>query len=270
MQAGCRLIQQILTESVLLSLIGGILGLLIAAWTLSLAVSIGVKQIPRLDEASIDRIVFVFALTVSLVVGVICGLISGIRLVLAQSNEFLRNGGNSIGGRRQRLLSDGLVVVEIAVAFCVIVSAMLLARSIRQLERTESGLISRAVLGAEITLPARRYSAPAQKDDFFNRLQEELSALPGVESAGLSSVYPLSGEAAEDPFSIEGRPLDSNQMTTAGRQAVTPGFFKTLGIPIVHGRDFEESDNSESQASAIINEAMAEQFWQELIPSDNE
>ena len=257
-----RLLQQVLTESAVLSLSGGVVGLLIATWTLSLALSIGVEQVPRLDEANIDVIVLTFALAISLFAGVICGLISGLRLTLIPSNDFLRSAGRSIGGPRRRRLSDGLVVVEIAVAFCVLVSAILLLRSTKdKLERAESGLIPAGVLGAEIALPSHRYATPAQRVEFFRELQEQLTALPAVESVRLSSLYPLSGAAAEDPFSIEGRPLDPNRMTTAGRQAVSRGFFRTLGIPIVRGRDFQESDSSSEHGSAIINEAMAEQFW---------
>ena len=244
----------------LLSIIGGILGLFIAVWTISLALAIGAKQIPRLDEASIDWVGFVFALAMSVVAGLLCGLICGLRLSIDPSQEFLRDAGTSMGNRRRRL-SDGLVVIEIAVAFCVIVSAVLLVRSLRQLERSDSGLVSRGVLSVEIALPANRYASPAQIDDFYNRLHGQLSALPGVESVGISSIFPLTGAAAEDPFSIEGRPLDPNRMTTAGRQAVSHGFFKTLGIPIARGRDFEESDRGRSPGVALINESMAQQFW---------
>ena len=255
-----RIIRQLLTETALLVLAGGGAGLLLAFWGLKLLVAIGARQLPRLDEVSIDTPVLLFTLALSVLAGLICGLAPAWRTADTHLKQALSDSGNSAITRQERL-REFLIIGEIAVAACVLVGAGLLVKSFLRLQRVDSGMDPRQVLTFEIALPSLKYPNQPQVADFYERVLTRIAALPGVQSVGMSSVLPLSGVAIDDPFSIEGRPLDMKRLTVAGHQAVSPDFFKTLGISLARGRHFTNTDALGAPAVAVINEQMAQRFF---------
>ncbi len=254
-----RIVRQLLAESVILGLAGGTAGLIIALWCLELLIAISPRQLPRFDEISLDWRVLAFTVTISTLSGLICGLAPAWQASDQNLNQVMR-GSTSVAGRPDRLRKL-LVSSQIAVAVCVLVSAGLLVKSFVLLQRVDLGLNPRGVLTFEVGFSETRYAERALIAAFCEDALSRMRALPGVESVGLSSMLPLSGVAIEDPFSIEGRPLDMSRLTLAGHQSVSPGFFATLGIPLASGRDFSETDLAGSPDVAIINGEMSARFF---------
>ncbi|MGE0885247.1 MAG: ABC transporter permease [Blastocatellales bacterium] len=258
-----RIVRQLLTESLLLALLGGSFGLLLARWGIAALVKLNPASLPRVNEIIIDGRVLAFTVAASLLTGLLFGLIPALQASRPDLPQTLKdNSANLIGGRRFQL-RQFLVVAEIALTMIVLVCAGLVINSFVRLLDHDPGLNTNRVLTAEISLPSNRYTERSQVAAFYDQLLGKISALPGVESAGASSIVPLSGAAVDDPFSIEGRPLDMNRPTIAGHQSVSPDFFRALGINLKMGRNFTAEDNAESTAVAIINETMAKTYWPE-------
>ncbi|HWQ33317.1 MAG TPA: ABC transporter permease [Blastocatellia bacterium] len=262
-----RIIRQLLTESSLLALSGGALGLLLADRGTALLVRLNPGSLPRADEISIDGRVLIFTVAASVLTGLLSGLAPALAASRADLNRTLKESGAPLlTGWRRIQLRHLLVTGEIALALMVLVCAGLMLNSFLRLTRVNPGLDAQQVLTAEISLPAAKYADRAQAAAFYEQLLAKITTLPGVQSAGLSSITPLSGAAIDDPFSIEGRPLDPNHFTVAGHQTISPGFFRTLGISILQGRDFTASDAAGVPPVAIINEAMARTYWPNQNP----
>lgn len=256
-----RVIRQLLTESLLLACLGGGLGLLLARWGIAALVKLNPASLPRVSEVSIDGRVLAFTVAASLLTGLLFGLLPALQASRPDLPQTLKDtGSNLIGGRRFQLRQI-LVIAEIALTMVVLVCAGLVINSFARLLSFNPGLNPNQVLTAEISLSANRYAERPQMAAFYEQLLGKIAALPGVESAGASSIVPLSGAAADDPFSIEGRPLDITRMTVAGRQSVSPDFFRVLDINLMKGRTFTTEDSAEATAVAIINETMAKTFW---------
>jgi putative ABC transport system permease protein len=256
-----RLVAQLMSESLLLALIGGSVGLLLAIWAIDLLVRLAPSNIPRLAEVSIDGRVLFFTLVVTLLTTILSGLIPALRLSkpdLVEAMKETRPGTTLRSGHR---LGSLIVAGEIALAVLVIVSAGLMIRSFRHLMQVEPGFNTDNLLAVELSLPASRYADGPPVADFYSRLSERINALPGVESVGMAALVPLGGAAIDDPFSIEGRPLDPSNLTTAGHQTISPNLFRTLGVRFGAGRDFTPGDASGASAVAIINRQMADTYW---------
>ncbi|MFY9609328.1 MAG: ABC transporter permease [Blastocatellia bacterium] len=262
-----RLIRQFLTESVLLALMAGSLGVLLASWGVDLLVGAATGNIPRALEISVDGRVLVFTLVVAVLTGVIFGLAPALQASKTDLNDALKDTGRgSTGGLRIRIRS-GLVVAEVALSVVLLIGAGLLIRSFVLLQNVDAGFNPGRVLVANISLPNSRYAQPAQRTAFYNRLCQELAALPGAVSAGATQSLPLSGSDARTPTAIEGRPvppLAERPIVSVG--IVSPDYFRTMGIPLLQGRFFTEQDNATSQIAVIINQSFARRFFPDEDP----
>lgn len=256
-----RIIRQLLTESLLLGVLGGGLGLLLARWGIVALVNINPAGLPRVNEINIDGRVLTFTVAISLLTALLFGLIPALQASRPDLPQTLKDTAASLIGGRRFQLRQILVIAEIALTTVVLICAGLIINSFVRLLSFNPGLNPNQVLTAEISLPANRYAEGPQIAAFYDQLLGKISALPGVESAGASSIVPLSGAAIDDPFSIEGRPLDMTRMTVAGHQSVSPDFFRALEINMLNGRSFTIEDSAEAPAVAIINETMAKTFW---------
>jgi putative ABC transport system permease protein len=256
-----RVIRQLLTESVLLSLVGGAIGLLLAVWWADLLVALGKEDIPRAVHVGVDWRVLGFTAGVSILTGLIFGLVPAFHSSKSELVESLKEGGRGTGeSARRNPVRSVLVVVELAVAVVLLVCAGLLIQSLWRLQKVKSGLQPENVLTFNVGLPEVKYNSDKQAH-FFADLKTRLESAPGVQSA--SSIYPLplSGDRFIISFEIEGRPLEPKDHPSADFFTTGVGYFKTMGIPIVKGRDFDQRDQHGSTPVIIITEEFARQHF---------
>jgi putative ABC transport system permease protein len=258
-----RIVRQLLSEALLLALIAGGLGLLIAVWTVEALKTMNPANLPRLDELSVDGRVLAFSLLISLVTGVLFGLFPAIQASRPDLNETLKEGGRSGAGAagRQRV-RGALVVAEVALSVALLIGAGLLLRSFAKLQDVRPGFEPNNVLTMRLNLPRTRYRENAESWNFYARLLQDTKALPGVQDVALTSQVPLSstgGTAGEVEIPGKPAPRDGSQPSSAWR-IVSPGYLRTLGIPL-RGRDFDEHDTADSQLVTIISEEMARRYW---------
>ena len=257
-----RLVRQFLAESMLLSCIGGGLGLLIASWSIDALVALAATPIPHVGGIGIDRVVLGFTLLLSLVTGMGFGLVPAIEASQIHPHEAIREGARGSSSMRQRRLRSILVAGEIALALMLVTGAGLLIRSFARLERTPSGFRPDHVLSMRLSLPPTKYASQESKAAFYRRILERVEQIPGVQSAGLVTVLPIQDYGINGDFTIEGRaPFPKANAPMAEQRAASPGYFSALGIPLIEGRYFRESDSAAARPVAIINQAMAKRFW---------
>ncbi len=257
-----RVIRQLLTESALLSVTGGAIGLLLAWWGISALVKVNEAQIPRASEIGLDWRVLAFTLGVALLTGIIFGLVPSLQISKADLHETLKEGGRTGSSAARGWVRGTLVVLEMALALVVLISAGLLIRSFWRLQQVNPGFVPQNVLAMSVTLPATKYREPVQRANFFKELLQQIRMLPGVRSAGACSILPLSGNNSSGSFRIEGRDVPQGQSLPHGdRWAATTDYFSTMKIPIVRGRFFDDRDTMESQPVAIIDETMQRKYW---------
>ena len=257
-----RVLRQLLTESVLLALAGGLLGLALAAWGVAMLAQFGPASLPRLAEINIDWRVMAFTLTVSLATGIIFGLAPALLTVRTDLNSVLKTSGRGNTGSRTRALwRNALVTSEIASCVVLLTGAGLLIRSFLQLESVNPGFRPDHVLTMQIALPETRYSG--QKVAlFYHQLVDRLHALAGVQYAGIARNLPLSGADASLNFVVENRPVESAaEQSRAKYRAASADYFAALGIPLVRGRFFDRTDGERTPGVVIINNTMARRFW---------
>lgn len=253
-----RIIRQMITESVLLSLIGGVLGTLLAMWGIELLVLMSEGSIPPTAHVRIDLTVLGFTLLVSLLTGVLFGLAPALRTLKLSVSDTLKEGGRSGGeGARRNRTRSLLVVVESAVAVVLLVGAGLLIRSLYQLQNINPGFDARNVLTMRLDLPRKKYDQPAKSANFFQQLQARISALPGVETVGLVTELPLSGQPNDMPFTVVGRPAtSSDQSFGADFRRVNVEYFKALRVPLTRGRNFTEQEMMQSAKVLVVSESL--------------
>jgi putative ABC transport system permease protein len=261
-----RLIRQLLTESLLLSLAGGAVGFLLAMWGSSLLVSLIPADVPRIHEISVDGRILVFTLLVSFATGVVFGLAPALQASKLNLNESLKEGlrGTTAGSRENRL--RGLLVIsEVAMALVLLVSAALLIKSFVRLLDVNPGFNPANVLTMDVqlpNLPPSRYAKPDERAVFFEQLMDRIKAIPGVEGAGAVVTLPLSGAFESTDVIIPGQESLSNaQRPEADYTTVTPDFFRTLQIPLLKGRQFTTQDTNDSPGVIIINDILARTIW---------
>jgi putative ABC transport system permease protein len=257
-----RLIRQLLTESLLLAAVGGSLGILIALWSVDFLVKLSPVTFPNFVKFTIDARVLGFSLLISVLTGALSGLASALQAVRPALNETLKAGGrDASGGLGGNRLLRSIVVSEIALALTLLIGAGLMIRSLQRLQAVDPGFNVERLLTMRVSLPLQRY--PRERIIAFSQqLRERLQALPGAQSVALASDLPLSGSTSAGPIELEGR----HEAPAGGefrmyRHRVTPGFFSTMGIPLVKGRDFTADDHSQAPGVAIISEAMARRYW---------
>ena len=254
-----RLVRQMLTESVLLALIGGALGVLLAYWGIHLLVAFAPDNIPRLAETTIDPRVLAFTLGVSLLTGLIFGLVPALQSSRPDLNDALREGGRGSSGGN-RVVRNLFVVAEMALVLVLLVGAGLMLRSFSQLNQVKTGFDTENVLTMRVQLPTLKYTEPAQRADFFKRAEARLAALPGVKSVGAINYLPLTGPATSTTFNLATKPLPPSEAPGTEVRPITPGYFAAMGIPLLKGRVFNERDGADSRV-LIINETLARKFF---------
>ena len=262
-----QLIRQVLTESLLLSLFGGACGLLIAYLGLGLLLAARPGVVPRLDEIGVDLRVLGFTLAVSVLTGLIFGLVPALQSSENDLNETLKDGGRSgAGDARGNRLRRGLVIGEVAMAVLVLVCAGLLTRSFLRLRQTSPGLDYRNVLTMSVTLPQTRYAEPYQQAKFYEQTVDHVRTLPGVADVAVASDIPLLGPSGHFRVYIEGAPdPGSEKVPRVPGKIISSDYFRLLKIPVVAGRVFTSEDGEKALKVAVVNESFARRFW----PNEN-
>jgi putative ABC transport system permease protein len=257
-----RVARQLLTESVLLSLIGGGAGLLLAMWGVDLLLKLDDNKIPRATEIGLDSNVLLFTLGVSVLTGVIFGLAPAFQTSNVNLHDTLKEGGRSGRAGVSRGVRNALVVAEIAFAVVLLVGAGLLIRSFMRLQQVDPGFQPRGVLSMLVSLPANKYADAPRRAAFDRQLLELLRALPGVKSAATSTSLPMSGWNQSGSFRIEGKTVAPNESAPHGaRWMPSEDYFQTMGIPLMKGRYFDARDTAEAPGVAVIDDTLAHKYW---------
>ncbi|MFL6227896.1 MAG: ABC transporter permease [Pyrinomonadaceae bacterium] len=262
-----RLVQQFVTEGFVLSLAGGTLGVLLAWWGMTPLGALAFPFLPRAGEIGIDARVLAFTLAVAALTSVVFGLAPAAQSVHVSVQESLKDGGHGsavgLGGGWMRSL---FVVAEIASAFVLLVGAGLMIRSFVRLQGVEPGLNPEGVLTAKITLPFERYPDIDSTIRFNRQLIERVSALPGVEAAGLTTHLPVEEQGYNGNVVIEGKSYPKNEEPIAEFRVVSPDYFRAVGVRLLRGRLLDEHDREGAQQVVVINETMARQVWRDEDP----
>ena len=257
-----RLVRQLLTESVVLAVGGGVAGVILARWGLDALLALAPSSLPRISEIHLDSGVLIFSLALSIITGLVFGIAPAWLAARADVNEALKQGtrGSTEGGARGRLRS-ALVVLEVTFALMLLGGAGLLARSFMQLAHVDPGFTPENATLLQLSLPQKKYAMPEQQTAFADALLERVKVLPGVQWAGITHSMPLLGGYVLT-FSIEGRPpIAPSDQPSASYYAVTPDYFRAMGIRLIRGRTFTPRDDAKAPRVAIINEAFARQFF---------
>ncbi|HEX5706162.1 MAG TPA: ABC transporter permease [Pyrinomonadaceae bacterium] len=258
-----RLVRQMLTESLLLSLAGGALGLLIALWGVDLLLALAPDLIPRADEIGVDKSVLSFTLIVSVATGIVCGLAPAVQGTRGDVSVALKDAvkGSAAGFGRSRL-RGALVVAEVALALVLLTGAGLLIRSFARLTQVDPGFNSSGVVLLEVPLSPSRYREEAQVVGFYDEMLRRVRSLAGVEAAGTTHTAPLSGGDSTRPFVLDdGAPPEPGKEPGASYRVISPGYFRAMGIPLMRGRDFADSDDSKAAPVVVINETLARRHF---------
>ncbi len=264
-----RLVRQLLTESSLIALLGGGIGVALAAWGLQAIVNLNLSNVPRLSEVTLNLPVLLFTLGVCFLAAILFGLIPALQTLRIDLNSSLREEGRGVSGNRSRnRIHRVLVVSEVALAVVLVISAGLLLRSFNRMLRIDPGFKVENLLTVSLNLPAARYQDSAQVTAFYNQLIERVGRLPGVISASAASGLPLTDASGDTIFQIEGRavtqetlPPDQSAEGHVYYWQVAPGYFKTMGIALERGRALQDSDNRDGRPVTVINKTLARKFW---------
>jgi putative ABC transport system permease protein len=262
-----HLIRQFLIEGTLLALTGGIFGLLVAFWGIDAIRAALPEDVPRLEQIGIDAAVLIFTLSVSLVTGILLGLVPALQATKPDLVEALKEGSQSVSGSRHRnRVRSFLVVVEVALALVLLIGAGLMMKSFWRLREVRPGFDSHNVVAMQITLPEKKYEDEQQQVNFFKGLLERVQSIPGVQSAGINTDPPLTDDSRTD-LTIEGQaPLPYGNEQTATYGSISPGYFNAMGIPLMKGRAFTEEDRAETTPVVIISTAFANRFFSGIDP----
>ncbi|HEX6534541.1 MAG TPA: ABC transporter permease [Gemmatimonadaceae bacterium] len=257
-----RIVRQLLAECLVLALVGGALGLLLASWGTSLLQTLLPPSLPHASDIGVDWRVASFALALSLATGVLFGLAPALAAARADLNSTLKDStrGSTGAGSGQRVRS-AFVVVQIALSVMLVTGAGLLATSLARLERVDAGIAPRGAITARVRLPDAKYEENARVLDFYGRLVERLRAVPGVTSVGAVLVLPLSGSNAVVGLRLEGRPVAPGHEDGVAFNTVYGDYFHAIGMRLVAGRAFDEHDDTTGVPVAIVNEAFAKKYW---------
>lgn len=260
-----RIVGQLLTESLLLSLIGGAIGLLLAVWGNSLLVSLVPREVPLIHDAGLDARILLFTFAISVITGVIFGLVPALQASRFDLNRSLKDGGrDAAAGVGQNRLRSLLVVSEVAIALVLLIGATLLMKSFVRLLEVQPGFNPERVLTLELqlaNLPPSRYESQDEQTKFFEQLFARLQSLPGVENAGGVLSLPLSGAFESTDVILEEQPTAAGTRPEADYTIVTPTYFSTLQIPLLQGRQFSAPDKKDAPQVIIINDILAARIW---------
>jgi len=262
------LVRQLLAESVLLALLGGGLGVVLAVWGVPALLAINSGSLTPSSDLVLDRTVLGFALLLSLVTGLLFGLVPAVRVARTSLAETLREGGRGTAGDRGGMaLRRGLVVATVALALTLLVGAGLLVRSFARLVGVDPGFTPEHVLTFNVTLPAASYPNDTLRNAFYDRAMAAIAAVPGVTAVGGTSVLPFGGNWSTSGFGVEGYQAPAGTPGPWGDvRFVTPGFFAALEIPLVRGRGFTADDDGDARRVVVVDEEMVRRYWPDTDP----
>jgi putative ABC transport system permease protein len=262
------LVRQLLTESMILALAGGALGLLLASWGVPALLALDSNNLPPSSDIGLDSRVLLFSLGVSLLTGFVFGLTPAIRVARTSLQETLKEGGRGAAGDRGSLaLRRGLVVATVALALTLLVGAGLMIRSFARLVGVDPGFRAEKLLTFNLSLPAAKYPNDTVRVATFQRFSEEVGALPGVQSVGSTSTLPFSGNWSTSSFSIEGVQVPANTPGPWGDiRQVTPGFLPAIDVRLKRGRQLDWSDNAGAPLVAVVDDEMVSRYWPKEDP----
>ncbi|MDQ6765687.1 MAG: ABC transporter permease, partial [Verrucomicrobiota bacterium] len=258
-----QLLRQTLVESVLLALVGGSTGALLALWGLDLLRTIGSQKVPRIAEANLDLRVLLITLVVSIGTGILFGLVPALASGNPELTEALKEGGRgSTTGARRNRVRNALVVAEVALALVLLICAGLLMKSFARLQNVDPGFNPKNVLTMELALPQLKYPGGKPVIDFYAEVERRVGRVAGVQHLAFTSLLPLSGSNSDNSFHIEGRPeMQTNVFPDEELRVISPDYFRVLETPLIQGRFFTESDNADAPGAIIVNRAMAKKYW---------
>ncbi|MEP7270751.1 MAG: ABC transporter permease [Acidobacteriota bacterium] len=253
-----RIVRQLLTESLLLGLTGGVVGLLLAAWLVKALVALGPTTVPRLGEIQVDSSTLLFTLLIALVTSVAFGLFPALRASNPDLNNALKESGRG-SSASSGLVRGGLVVAEVALTLVLLIGAGLLTRSLLRVLDINPGFSSANVLTMQVSLPSSEYADIPRRLTFYRQLFERIRAVPGVEAAGMVNNLPMGGVDLNGQFGIAGRPRE--RYGYGSYRVVDAAYFGSLGIPLMKGRYFSDSDSESTEPVAIISQRVADTFF---------
>ena len=258
-----RIVRGLLTESVLIAVTGGALGLLVASAALGPLLHMAEGSVPQIFSVGLDRSVLLFTLVVSVLTGLVFGIVPALRTGKIDLRETLNEGSRgSTTGRGHHRILGALVATEIAVALLLLIGSGLLLRSFSRLQEVSPGFQPDHLLVADLPLSQNAYAKPELRYEFFDRLVERAKTLPGVKSAGAASFLPVSGGGSLIQFNIEGRPPKTpHDYVAAGYRTVTPQYMETMGVPLLQGRNIAAGDVEKAPAVVVINASMARTYF---------
>lgn len=256
-----RLIRQLLTESVILALLGGTLGLVLAQWGIDLILAISPNSIPRAKEIGLDWRVLIFTLGVSVITGILFGLIPALQSSEINVHETLKESGRGNSGKKQ-WVRNGLVVFEVATTLMLLVCAGLMIRSFYRLQQVNPGFNYDHLMSLSISLPQKKYATPEQQINFFEQVANNIRQQSGVRSVGYASGLPLGNNGWQTSFTVEGQPIPpSSQIPSMEACLASPDYFQTMGIKLIAGRWFTEHDNRAHLNGVDLSKLTVEQRY---------
>jgi putative ABC transport system permease protein len=263
-----RIVRQLLTESILLSMAGGALGIVLNFWGIGILLALSPENIPRLAEVNTDAYVLCFTLLISVATGTLFGLAPALQASRLNLNESLKEGARGLaGGVNRNRVRASLVVSEVALSLVLLAGAGLLIRSFIELLRVDPGFKPENVLTLKLSLPTNKYPEPQRQSAFFRQVIERIEALPGVDSVGAVSALPLSGAEEASTFMVEGSaPAEPDNLPMADRRRASANYFAAMGISLSKGRAFTDQDNQAAVPVAIISESFARRFFADIDP----
>jgi putative ABC transport system permease protein len=257
-----RIVGHLLAESLTIGVIGGAVGLAIAAWGTQLIAAFGTRQIPRLEQVGINGPVLLFALLLSIATGILFGLAPALDVSRTDLHEGLKEGARAPESGGRKGLRDALVIAELALAVVLLAGAGLLSKSFVRLMSVAPGFDPRHVLTVALDLQGTRYQAGRQVPDFYRQVLERVRAIPGVEVAGAVQILPMGGSFDPYRICVDGQPdCFGPESPVADRFVSTPGYLRAMGIPLLRGRDVSDQDRADSPPVALIGDSLARRLW---------
>ncbi len=261
-----QIVRQLLTESLLLSFLGGAVGFMLAMWGTRIVESVASRINPAFTHIAIDYRTLLFTVTVCVLTGLIFGVAPALHISRLDLTDALRDGRSSGGSSIQNRLRGSLVVAEVALTLVLLVCAGLLIRTVMRLRDVNTGFNSDNVLTMNIGLPGIKYPKPENVVSFYKQTTERIAALPGVKAAGVTSVLPLSDNFDGRGLVVEDHPKPEGEEISVDMYVVTPGYLRAMEIPMRHGRAITDEDTTDSALVALINQTMADQLWPNQDP----
>lgn len=262
-----QILSQFLTESILISVLGGTLGLIIAPWCIPLLNLLGTENLPQAGKLTLNIHVLLFTFLVSVLSGIVLGVVAYLQTGNSELQEELKGRSKGTAGVKTNHLGKSLVVAQVALSMVLIIGAILLVKSFNRLLDVNPGFRKENLLLMRLSLPQDRYNSGKNFESYCDQLSLRLQSFPGINSIAAVSILPLSAMNTRSDFAIEGHPPQNpSEMPAAQNRWASPGYFRTMGIPIVQGREFSSQDTSESPAVAVIDEALARRFFPATNP----